>query len=165
MSGEIYGHLPKTRGDFRGTLEGTPYIKLRPYEADDAKLILHSWMKSMRGMYRDALDEHYFPGQQARIMKISQQPQTRVTIAADAEKPWYIYGWIVADVPGSDNEPLIVHYCFVKNSFRRQGIGRALMEAVGWYPDRYVYATHWNYYLKELRQRIKIRFNPWLLDS
>jgi hypothetical protein len=117
----------------------------------------------MRGVFRDATNDDYFEGVQRRIMKVSQT--ARVVIACDREKPWYIYGYCVAETPSDDHVPLVVHYTFVKNPFRRQGIATEMLKAHGWYRDRIIVATHWNYYLKDIRKVVRLRFNPWLLDA
>jgi GNAT superfamily N-acetyltransferase len=45
---------------------------------------------------------------------------SRVTIAVSATDPDQIFGYIVS-------EPGVVHYLFVKETFRRMGIGKALL--------------------------------------
>lgn len=162
MSTEIYEKLPESTG-YVTDAPAAAHVTMRPYEIDDAKFILHSWLKSMRGMYRDAKDADYYDGAQARILRCSKR--AKVVIAADIEKPWFIYGYCVADEPASDADPLVVHYAFVKNPYRRQGIGTALLEELGWHPGRLVVATHWNFYLKDIKRVVKIHYNPWLLDQ
>lgn len=165
MSNEIYKVLPTAAGHLNVDEAATAHVRFRAYDVEDAKFILHSWLRSMRGMYRDATDEAYYKGAQARILKISAQEKTKVTIACDAEKLNYIYGWIVADQPTGEDNPMVVHYAFVKNSFRRQGIGTALLEAHGWHKEQQVLATHWNYYMKDIKRVVKTHYDPWLVDA
>lgn len=160
MINEFYEAVPDVAGD----IEEAPaiaHVVLRPYDLDDAKFLMHSWLRSMRGMFRDSTDDDYYSGVQQDIMSLAKC--AKVIVACDREKPWFIYGYCVADEAASREDPLVVHYIFVKNAYRRQGIGTAMMKAHGWYPDRIVMATFWNYYLKQLRHVVRLRYNPWYL--
>lgn len=165
MSTEIYGILPDPPGFLPKDQPATAHVKFRPYETEDAKFILHSWMKSMRGQYRDSRDDHYYDGMQARILSLSKRESTKVVVACDRERQHFIYGWCVAEDIPHGQDFLVAHYIFVKNTYRRQGIGTALLEAHGWAPGMAIQITHWNYCLKDIKRVVKLHYNPWRLDD
>lgn len=160
----LYSMLPACQGNREDRELGHAVnVTLRPFDVDDTKFLVHSWLRSMRSVFRDSTDEDYYSGVQNQILAIART--ARVIVACDKEQPWYILGYCVSDAPADTDCPLVVHYVFTKVNYRRCGIARAMLEAHGWYTNRLVIATNWNYYVKYVRQQVRLRYNPWLLRN
>lgn len=158
----LYKAFPDSTGALDKERPAEVQVVLRQYELDDAKLVLHSWLRSSRSQFNQATDHDYYEGMQKQIMRIAKN--AHVVVAADREKPWWVYGYAVGEPWENKSDPLVMHYVFVKLAYRRQGIATALMEAHGWYHGREVVATHWHYYLNDIRRIMKLRYNPWYLN-
>ena len=89
----------------------------------DNDFIYDSWIKSYSnsGFSRGIPTSLYVVGQRSRIDKILGSPPTKVTIATNPEEPSVIYGYSV--ITGEN----ILHYLYVKNAFRKLGIGTQLI--------------------------------------
>lgn len=72
-------------------------------------------------------------------------------VACDATDPEFAYGWIAGDT--SPRAP-VVHFAYVKESYRRAGIGRGLLAALGIDPRKFFYFTCWTPILLELGARV-----------
>ena len=118
-------------------------IAIRPACTDDLPLLLNSWLKSYRNApaVTTVPNELYFDegmGQKARILSLLGECETRV--ACDPEDHEVVYGWITFE-PTLDL-PTIVHYAYVKQAYRRQGIGTALLRDAGVVGDAPFWISH-----------------------
>jgi hypothetical protein len=158
----IYDHLPGPVGSVANEPTGPVAVSLRPFDTEDTKFLMHSWMRSLRGMYRDSVDSDYYPAMSEDIMSISKT--ARVVVACDTDKPWYIYGYTVS-ARNSDRiaDPMIVYYTFVKVTYRRLGIARAMLASLGWENNRLIVTPYWSYYCRDVKASVRLRYNPWLL--
>lgn len=111
-------------------------LEYRPCEVLDVNFILNSWLKSYQPSAPPARD--YWASQQALIAKLAEH--AKVILVCDAENPSFIIGYICGETVQSEFR---VHYIYVKNSYRRQGVARSLLVALGWTPGTPIIASHW----------------------
>lgn len=108
----------------------TDAVVLRAYVADsDHNFILSSWLKSFHGSkFAGSLAaDVYWTAYGETIRRLLADPDIKVTVACTTDDADQILGYIVhAD---SARAP-VVHYLYVKQTFRRLGIARQLMNKV-----------------------------------
>lgn len=94
--------------------------KIRQATPEDLSFIIDSWWRSFcKNIKYEKVDY---------IAKIKQAINLGgCLVACDPEKEDVIYGWVCfGDYVGIP----IIHYCYVKKSFRSFGIGKALIESI-----------------------------------
>lgn len=99
-------------------------IQLRHATIEDVSFIFNSWLKSFRTA-PCSISIHnniYYSEHHKLIERILRSFD--VIIAADKEDPTHIYGFIVA---GKVQDITTIHYLYVKHTFRRLGIAKALL--------------------------------------
>ncbi len=108
-------------------------IAHRPADAGDRNLIVKSWAAS----YRDSDTAGFFKARNwyafvtAQIVETLAEPDVIATIAYETENDdpgSNAYGFIVADC---SERPALVYYTYVKAPYRRSGIARGLLAAIG----------------------------------
>ena len=109
-------------------------FEIRAYVPTDEAFVMDSWKQSMMHVYTWVPRDTYYRVMDRALARILGNSQ--VLVAHEPADHNQIYGWICF---GED----CVHYCFVKQAFRLQGIGKALLDASG-VPDAPVIATHWS---------------------
>lgn len=108
-------------------------FKIRPMTVGDEGFIFNSWLRSFRKSV-DMESKAYYLFQHRKIEKLLRD--SRVLMAVSEDDPDQIFGW-VCFAPFEDE--YIVHYLYVKATFRKLGIGRRLFEAlptIGWYTHK-----------------------------
>jgi len=132
---------------------------------NDTHFIFKTWLKSYRENLSKCPDLTYYKWQQLVIRRICQAPTSRVAVCCDASDQSFIYGFCVADTlkTTDKNEPLCVHFCFVKYSYRNQGLMKMMLDAHGWYRGRPVHMSHWTRGAWDLHKRYHLVHNPFLL--
>lgn len=101
-------------------------MKIRPMLEADVNFILSTWLRS----YYDELkrngtkgviypkDDVFFQGHQERIKNLLKSAKCEVCTAPDDDNQ--IIGWVTFD-------NYAVHYCYVKQVFRKMGVAKALI--------------------------------------
>lgn len=137
-------------------------VAYRGARQPDINFILSSWIKSFRTWNAGMHNHHYYIGQQAVVAALAETSKIIVCCEAEPSEGKFIFGWVcgVMDVP---NDTLTLHYIYVKNGYRRAGIGQSLLDQIGWQKTTRIVATHWSHIVKELRHRYKIEFNDYPL--
>lgn len=119
-------------------------LAYRPAVEADMGLVHGSWRSSFRGSFAAGpipfavYDDVY----RTVIARILARPGASVVVAyhpGEEVGAADLYGWLCYE-PGP-----VVHYCFVKQSFRRSGIARGLFAAAGIDPAGgfvYTFSTH-----------------------
>lgn len=104
-----------------------PDIILRAGTPDDESFIYSSWLKAHFDMGANikAIDRRTFESHHRDVIK-RLLGRGQILVAGDPEMPGLIYGWTVFEPIGAQ---LCLHYCYVRGSQRRFGIGRRLYEA------------------------------------
>lgn len=136
-------------------------ITIRSFHVSDTNLVLSNWLKSFRNESWAAStpNDVYFPLQQKLIGQIAARSQVFVACAVD--NPAEVWGWICCEQGPEDS--LIVHYVYVKEMFRKFGVGKMLLHAAGWLPGAKIWATHSTFKSQKMARRINITHNPFLL--
>lgn len=137
-------------------------IAHRPADSTDHRFIVKSWVAS----YRDADTagfvqvEDWSDVMTPQIEKALDRPDVVATVAyetSDPDRGADLYGFIVADVV---ERPALIYYCYVKHAYRRCGIARGLLAAIGVDPElpfHYVCSTPFAGMLRR-----KIPLSRWL---
>jgi GNAT superfamily N-acetyltransferase len=114
-------------------------VKFREIQETDLPFVFNSWLKSYRNSKEGKLlkNDQYFLEQKNRIEALLEW--SKVVVASDPEDEWHVFGYAVAtQVQGTS----ILHYVYVKQPFRKLGIGKALVNAVSEPNAPAVFTTH-----------------------
>ena len=129
-------------------------LAFRPMADWDKTFVISSWLDAHRSSYSAGLwPMHIWHKHEGPIREWHlSQPNVRTLVAYEATDPEFLYGWVAADpteqrVPSRDGSvrywPALVLFVFVKQSYRREGIARALFDAVGVDPSKpFVYSCN-----------------------
>lgn len=130
-------------------------LAFRPAANDaDMTFVVESFLTSQRTSYSAGLImmDDWFDVMRPQFMKALTRTGMRTIVAYEKNDPEFIYGWIAADpdeqrVEERDRSirwwPALVLYVYVKAPYRKEGIARALFEAVGVDPQKpFLYACN-----------------------
>lgn len=105
---------------------------LRPFDrARDESFVYSGWLHSFRRGNEQAHTTPanvYFRGHHDVISGILDRPTTKIAVLAAEDDHSLIYGWLCHEVY---QDKWLMHYAYVKSSFRRFGLGRRLLMHVG----------------------------------
>ncbi len=143
-------------------MESKADFALRDVQKDDLPFIFNSWLKS----YRDSPamggipNTVYYAGQHALIEALLER--SRVVVACAKDDPTQIMGYALAEYV---DDVRLVHWVYVKHTFRGFGIGRALEGAVIGLPSSS--PVHYSHRVKTTDRLLKNRtayvYNPFYL--
>jgi GNAT superfamily N-acetyltransferase len=116
-----------------------PAVTYRPGEAEELGFIVSSWQKSFRTAYAAGLIQmtDWADVMEPQLCKVLARPAVRVWVAANPhteDRRLDVHGWIAVehDPDGAiDREPPLIHYCYVKQAYRRMGLATGLVKAAG----------------------------------
>jgi GNAT superfamily N-acetyltransferase len=115
----------------------------------DEKFVYKVWLDSYRvtgPMVKQVRDRIFFAYHHRVIEHILARPTTSVLVASPEDAPEVIYGYLVCEPEWTgDEREGIIHWLYVKSSWRRLGIATALLAASGIDPSR-AFFTHWTNY-------------------
>jgi ribosomal protein S18 acetylase RimI-like enzyme len=137
-------------------------IRLRNMQPDDVNFILNSWLKSFRKApsVRRMENNAYFH-EQSKVIK-GLLEKVNILIACDEKDSNNVYGYLVSQ--RIDNV-FVIHYLYVKLSFRNMGIGKMLIRArdheLGEVAACY---THHTDTANRLAYKYKFMHNPFILN-
>lgn len=144
---------------------------IRDAVEDDYSFIYHSWLKSYRATWdRGAnttrhIDKDVYYYYQKHIIRDLLQ-ESHVMVAVNPDDLDQIYGYCLAQT--SERGCGVIHYIFVKQSFRRLGIATLLYaearrrtHTLGRDPMIATHAT--GVFHKELGEKYNVIYNPYLL--
>jgi GNAT superfamily N-acetyltransferase len=125
-----------------------PPVEIRPATEEERRLVRASWFSSYRtgGFAPQVGFDLYKAGQGALIERLVRA--SSVFVAAAEAVPDEVCGWIVA----SDKA---VHYCYVKQAYRRVGVATLLLEGEA---PRYSHETRAG---RLLARKLRMRFDPY----
>lgn len=105
-------------------LEGV--VHYRDLEPGDVSFVLDSWIKSFRDSpWAGVVPNHRFFDITHEVIEELLQRGAKVEVAAAKHDPTRILGWVCYEpVKGGT----AIHYLYVKDPFRLQGLGRSLLE-------------------------------------
>lgn len=150
-----------------------PYVIRERTDADN-NFILSSWINSFkpecqyydgdtadryrhRGIKRDAVKRFHSHLVQRMIER------NKIVVAAMPEDPTIVFGFACAD----RMIDRVLHYVFVKDGFRRWGVGSGMIKAFGWPDHATITMSHWTppadfVLTRSKRWRGRFEFNPYL---
>jgi len=133
-------------------------VNLREMNADETNFILSSWLKSLRAhsVYFGAVPDQIYYEAHGESIKATLEC-SNVLVVTPRDSPDIVVGYLVYE--NRSDKYVILHYCYVKNSFRRMGIAKLLANQV--IDDRPVYVTH----LTNKIQMKDLRFNPYFFKQ
>lgn len=126
---------------------------MRPGHADDRAFVFSSWLKSYRDSMPLVWNGTYYAGQHSLIERLLDDAQTQVVVASPIDDDLTILGWAVRSKPSTLRA---LHYVYVKEAFRRMGIGASLA-------GEFQVATHMTRYGQLALKGRPVVYNPYLL--
>lgn len=140
--------------------------------AVDRTFVVESMLESQRTSYSAGLVpiDDWFTTMRAPYTKLLGRDGMRIIVAYEHDDEDFLYGFIAADPTEqrlADRDgavrwwPALVLYVFVKQNYRREGIGRALFNAVGVDPAKpFLYAANTQQASRLASKVPQARFNP-----
>lgn len=135
-------------------------VNYRRATEDDLPFIMSTWLKGQRhqGDRSFMTNRTYFDNEKNRITAILAKNPVIVVCAQDDAT--HVFGYLVYNLI---SDLLIVHYAHLKRAYRRLGIMRSILKEI--YPNftkDEVAITHINGLTSSLRDKYKLKFNPYL---
>lgn len=115
-------------------------LAIRPGQEADLPFVFNSWLKSFKTrsqFARRITDEVFYRWHKLVVSRILQRPGTQLLVATPEGEPDTILGYLVME----QQDVQVLHFAYVKTSFRRFGIARALVKSAGIAPGAEF--THW----------------------
>lgn len=145
----------------------TTGLLIRQGRPTDAPFLFNSWLKSFRKAWFSMRipSDVFFAQQHLVIEDILQRPGTRVFVVTPAGDEDTICGYAVTEaVPGTDGKALIVHYVYVKETFRKLGLGKQLLVSAGVASDTHVVmVSHMTQHAAPIVEKYHMVYNPFVL--
>jgi RimJ/RimL family protein N-acetyltransferase len=139
--------------------EAEPAYLFRPYIESDLNFIKSSWASSYyKGAnYQDHLSPDEFHSRHRLIRdRILSKPNTAIIICASKElNPEIIMGWVLVERP-EKSPGFILHYVYVKQAFKSEGIARELLSLA--LPQTPVLVTHLTEKASRIMANNKIKY-------
>lgn len=102
-------------------------LLLRLGTDEDVPLIANSWLKSYRHSFECAgVPNHLFYKHHHKLLQ-DLIPRSAVVVLCNPEHPDHILGYIVYEKMSGC---MVIHYCYIKQVFRRRGLARKMVEAI-----------------------------------
>jgi ribosomal protein S18 acetylase RimI-like enzyme len=135
-------------------------IRLRPVIDDDTAFIFNSWLKSYRFSHfgEKITNTIYFTEHHKILEKL--MASSKVLIACNQEDPSQVYGYIVG---GELDGIIVLHFIYVKHTFRNMGIGKTLLDAWGHDKEKAGVYTHHTRIADRLASKYNFVYHPYLL--
>lgn len=142
------------------TINQNNYI-LRPAQATDIAFIYSTWLNSYRtdsDLGKSCKKSVFFNEYKEVIDNILSNSGTEILVAALPNDESVILGYLVYQATPS----ICIHYCFIKESFRRFGIAKELVNSL---PKQNSYViSHKTYTLNHIIQQNQVfTYNPFIL--
>lgn len=135
-------------------------IRYRAATAEDANFIFNSWLKSYRySQFSRLIANEVYYTEHHKILE-SLVKECKVIVACNQDDPSQIYGYICA---GELDGFLVVHYVYVKHSFRNMGIGKSLLNVFDHDPSTAAIYTHNTRIADRLAPKYNLVFHPYVL--
>jgi len=134
--------------------------RIRPMVDEDIPFIFNSWLKSYRFSHfgEKITNTIYFQDHHKVIERIIKNSKT--LIACDPEDSSQLYGYIVAAV---EEGILVLHFIYVKHTFRNLGIGKTLLDALGHDKSSAAVYTHHTRMADKLAAKYNFVYHPYLM--
>jgi ribosomal protein S18 acetylase RimI-like enzyme len=134
--------------------------RLRTMVEDDIPFIFNSWLKSYRFSHfgEKITNTIYFQDHHKVLERIVKN--SKVLIACDPQDSSQLYGYSVA---GEIDDVLVLHFIYVKHTFRNLGIGKTLLDALGHDKSSAAVYTHHTRMADKLAAKYNLVYHPYLM--
>lgn len=134
-------------------------ITFRPATQDDVNFIFNSWLKSFRGgtLATGVSNPIYYAQHHRLIEGICKSAQ--ILVAVNAADLAQIFGYVAYEPMEGMN---VVHYIYVKEPYRRLGLGKLLLEQAKIDAKKPFFCTHRTNVMRFLERRYAFVYNPYL---
>ena len=135
-------------------------IRLRSSVKEDLPFIYNSWLKSYRFSHfgEKITNTIYFTDHHKVLENLIKQSE--VLIACNGEDPSQVYGYVVGgDVDGIS----LLHFIYVKHTFRNMGVGKTLLDALGHDKEKAGVYTHHTRMADKLAAKYNFVYHPYLM--
>ena len=135
-------------------------VRFRGATPDDANFIFNSWLKSYRNsQFARLITNTIYFTEQHKLIETLLKTCTVIMVCSQTD-PNQIYGYsVVEEIDGI----LVIHYVYVKHSFRNMGIGNALMEKAGYKKETASIYTMHTQAVDRLFHKYNIIFHPYIV--
>jgi ribosomal protein S18 acetylase RimI-like enzyme len=135
-------------------------IRLRPSVEEDLPFIYNSWLKSYRFSHfgEKITNTIYFTDHHKVLENLIKQ--SKVIVACNPEDPSQVYGYIVG---GAREGVFLLHFLYVKHTFRNMGIGKTLLDAMGHDSSSAAVYTHHTRMADKLASKHNFVYHPYLM--
>ena len=140
--------------------EQTLPLKARPVTDSDIAFVFNSWLKSYRStgtLCKKVVNTVYYENHHKILQKIMQR--ATCIVACDPEDPGKIYGYIVGEYISN---VFVLHYVYVKHTFRKFGIGTYLLNQFKLTPGAKCY-THQTDTAERLAGKYGMMYHPYVI--
>lgn len=130
-------------------------VIVREVQEADNNFIMATWLKGLyfgNSWFREIPQDIYFRNYHAVIEKIVSRPKVRIKVACLELMPDAVLGYCVYEGP-------IIHWIFVKSSYREVGIAKMIV------PDGITQCSHITHIGRSLKRKKDIIFNPFFEES
>ncbi len=143
----------------------TEVVQIREGRPSDIPFVTNSWLKSFRanGAFSQSVPNDIYYQQHHKILE-SIIPRGLLLVLCNPEDPDQIIGWTLIE---RQPEILILHYIYIKNSLRRNGLMNTLLGEVERHEQpRFRFTTHMTQSWDALNPKKRgFIYNPYYLFS
>ena len=137
-------------------------VKYRTSTLDDKDFIYNSWLKSHRHSEECSRmnNETYYSNHKKIIENILKK--ANILICCNPEDESQIYGYIAFEYM-KEYDSFVIHYCYVKYTFRKLGLARNILNAV--FPELTkdpIVCTYLGKVYDKLKEKYLLVYNPFL---
>ena len=139
-------------------------VVYREIRKEDEQFIYSSWLRSYRNLSENQriCNDLYFFHHAKVIKKVLEDPNVTVVIVCDQEDSSNIIGYAITEARGAAN---IIHYCYVKHTFRKFSICKTLLtHHIADFGKKTILATH-THRNNNLMKKFNIVYNPYLQEQ
>ncbi len=135
---------------------------------EDLAFVLRAWLLGAResGWGPMCINSVWYEFQQKLIGDLAARPNCRLLVACNPTDPSQLYGFACGE-PATEGRALVMHWVYVKQTFRRFGIGKQLLKEFGWHYGDNILATHASPHLwnkdNALARKFHVHCNPFFL--
>lgn len=136
-------------------------ISIRSHRDSDLPFIFNSWLKSYktRSQFARRITDEVFYQWHKRVIERILGREALVLVATPSDDSNTILGYLVMERQG---EQAVIHFAYVKTSFRKLGIAKQLM-GIDIRPNERVEFTHWTRDMDWAQEKFKLTYNPYRL--
>lgn len=136
-------------------------LKIRRANDEDIPFIFNSWLKSYKAsgpISKGVVAAIYYENHHKLIQKIAMR--ATVYVACDKNDPTNIYGFMAGEyIEGI----LVIHYVYIKHSFRRLGIAKELFNSFNHDTSSASCYTHFTRAIERIAERYNMVYHPYLI--